>query len=115
MKFISNAFSINMVESPAVGQSFEAVFHRVSSYEASQLVAEDYYKSVIGHADMAEVIGILLNATIPFNRESVKLRTGDEILVCQYSGPRLFSGCTELPAGAQIDFFLVEIKDGGLQ
>ena len=58
MKFISNAFSINMVESPAVGGSFEAVFHRVSSYEASQLVAEDHYKSVIGHQDMAEVLGI---------------------------------------------------------
>ena len=109
MKFISNAFSINMVESPAVGGSFEAVFHRVSSYEASQLVAEDHYKSVIGHQDMAEVLGIQLNANIPFNRESVKLRAGDEMLVGQYSGPRLPQGCTELPAGAQIDFFLVEI------
>jgi hypothetical protein len=111
MQFISNAFSINMVESPRKGQSFTAKFKRLSTVDASEMVREDYFKSVIGHRDLAEVVGIELNATLPFNRESVKLRAGDVMLVCQYSGPRLPSGCTELPEGAQIDYFLVAITD----
>jgi len=110
MKFISNAFSINMVESPRMGESFEVEFKRLSAFDASKAIQEDYFKSVIGHRDLAEVVGVELNARLPFNRESVKLRTGDTMLVCQYSGPRLPAGCTELPEGAQIDYFLVSIR-----
>ena len=110
MKFISNAFSINMVESPKVGGYFSVNFHRISTAEVDALLREDYFKSVIGHADMAEIVGKMVNHVIPFNRESVKLRSGDELIVCQYSGPRLPNGCVELPAGAQIDFFWLEIN-----
>lgn len=110
MKFISNAFSINMIESPRVGEAFTVEFKRLSVIDASHLIGEDFYKSVIGHRDLAEVVGVELNSIVPFNRESVKLRAGDLMLVCQYSGPRLPAGCTELPDGAQLDYFLVDIK-----
>jgi len=46
---------------------------------------------------------------IQFNRETIKLRDGDNMIVCQYSGPRLREGATQLPPEAQIDYFLVEM------
>jgi len=110
MKFITNAFSINMIESPPIGQSFGAKFNRITAEEAMEEFEGDFYKSVIGHADLAAVISAELDTPVPFNRESVKLRTGDIALVCQYSGPRLPIGCRDLPAGAQIDYFLVEVQ-----
>lgn len=65
--------------------------------------------SVVGHADTAAVIADDLGTEINTDRRSVKLATGDKILVAQYSGPRLPEGATSLSAGASIGYWLVVV------
>jgi len=110
MKFLSNAFSLNMIESPLVGDSYGIDVQRLSPEETTDLLETTYFKSVVGHADIAEVISNILGVEVPFNRESVKARKGDVLIIAQYSGPRLREGACMLPAGAQIDFYRVEIR-----
>jgi len=62
-------------------------------------------KSIIGHPDLAKVIGV------KYNRESIKLNFGDEALVAQYNGPRLKEGCQVLPKDAKIVYFKVIIEE----
>ena len=66
-------------------------------------------ESCIGHADTANVVSSLLGVYVPSNRVSVNLKKGDELIVAQYSGPRLAEGATTLPEGATIKWFLVTI------
>jgi hypothetical protein len=109
MNFISNAFSLNMIESPAIGDGYAVTVTRLSMMDAREMLEEVHHKSVVGHADIANLVTEILNYNVQFNRESVKLRPGDSMVVAQYSGPRLPEGCSTLPQGAQIDFYLTEI------
>lgn len=72
-------------------------------------------ESVIGHQDTAALFSALLGIELPVNRVSVKLDDTSRVLlddpprllVGQYIGPRLPEGCTELPAGASIEWWIV--------
>jgi len=65
--------------------------------------------SAVGHADTASVFENTLGLPVPVQRTNVVLGKGDEILVGQYSGPRLPEGATELPEGATIKWCLVTV------
>jgi len=110
MNFISNAFSLNMIESPKLGRRFTIEVTKMAKALIVEEVRNGEYKSVIGHRDVAEIVSEDLVAEVPFNRESVKLRAGDSMIVAQYVGPRLKEGCTELPVGAQIDYYFVSLN-----
>lgn len=107
-RLISNAFSLNML---AVGATEVCLTVRKLTKLEAEVVADDGYRSVIGHADTAAVFGEELNRTFPVNRETVTLDVGDSLLVGQYRGPRLPEGATTLPEGATIEWFLVEVLD----
>jgi hypothetical protein len=104
---IANALSLNML--PPDTQSGGIIFRRLSLSEAQRLVREaDTVVSAIGHADTARLVGQALGIELPADRRNVVL--GDELmLVCQYVGPRLPEGATELPSGAKIEFFAVRL------
>lgn len=96
-----NAFSLNM-------------FNPSSCFPIFREVSIDYVKntsleSAIGHADTANVLSNILERNIPVNRSTVSLAEGDSAIVAQYIGPRLPEGATQLPEGATIKFFLVEV------
>lgn len=94
MKYISNAFSLGMLPygaSPKITELPKA---------PGQL--QDYV-SVVGHPDTAKILGVA------FNRVTLKLQKGDQLLIAQYDGPRLPEGATELPEGASFRWFLVEL------
>lgn len=59
--------------------------------------------SVIGHEDIARVLGV------PFNRISVKLKDGDILYVAQLQGGRLPEGAKTLPEGFQFRFIKVTL------
>ena len=65
--------------------------------------------SVIGHQDMAVLVGKMLGRETPYNRVSSRLKKGDILYVAQYVGGRLPEGVTELPEGAEIKFLKVSI------
>ena len=48
-----------------------------------------------------------LGIPVPVNRKSIKLGSGDILLVGQYVGPRLPEGATELPENATIEWWAI--------
>jgi len=103
VKFICNAFSLNMLSSLTA----LVVVKELSLHQAKLLAYG--VPSAVGHADTARVFENTLGVPVPMQRYSVSLSQGDEIIVGQYSGPRLPEGATELPEGATIKWCLVTV------
>lgn len=70
----------------------------------------DGFQSAMGHS--TELASSIIGIDIPVNRISNKLADKDEVIVCQYSGPRLPEGCTELPPGAEMVFIKTTVIYG---
>lgn len=75
MKYVSNAFSLQML----LSQKRATVTVRELS-EAPDLSGA---QSFIGHQEIASILGV------PMNRASLKLQAGDVLYVAQYVGGRL--------------------------
>lgn len=106
IKFIVNAFSLNMIG------SFPATF---TVEEFSTDKAREYARGVpsgVGHPDTAAVFTSVLGMPVPMNRATVSLVPGDRVLVGQYSGPRLPEGAVALPEGATIKWLVVSVLSG---
>jgi hypothetical protein len=104
MKFILNAFSLNMIGNfPAT-----VTVEEVSTGDASGMA--NGVTSGVGHADTAAVFASVLGVPVPMNRATVSLVSGDRVLVGQYVGPRLAEGTTTLPEGATIKWLVVSVN-----
>lgn len=92
MKYIGNAFSLQMIDGNQI--------------HIDEITLEDVIKetktnltSIIGHADTANVVSDMIGINIQVNRQSIVLNPGDELIVAQLSGGRLPEGSTKLPEG----------------
>ena len=109
---VTNAFSINML---AKRDARALDFIPLTIAEARGAVSYNEIASAIGHADTARVVAHLLDvperaeewAAIAATRPTLRWDGEDELLIAQYSGPRLPEGATALPDGAEIQFWLV--------
>lgn len=99
-KFLSNAFSIQMLA------SFPA---DVSISEVTTKDIPTDVVSCIGHADTANVLTDMLGFDVPCNRCNVSIDTDTELYVAQVVGGRLPEGATTLPEGYTIKFFKVSV------
>lgn len=98
MKFISNAFSLQMLKN--LPQEIA-----VSEVEKSEFDAfKETAISAVGHADTAVVLGV------EFNRVNITLDKGDVLMVGQIVGGRLPEGATTLPEGFSLKFLKVKIN-----
>jgi len=104
MFYVSNAFSLSMVV-----ENCQVRVINLTKEEAREYVANRSLNSVVGHADIAKLVSVELGATVPMNRATLLLHFGDEMLVAQYSGPRLPEGATALPEGATIRWIRVVV------
>lgn len=103
MVTVTNAFSINMLNAECT-----VSFKKLTVEEAQGLLA-DGFESAVGHADTAAVFADVLGATVPTNRVTLEFTSGvTRLVVGQYKGPRLEEGTKFLPAGATIEWWLVE-------
>lgn len=100
--FVTNAFSVNMLS-----ESVAVSFCKLDTEQAKRMVRTYGAVSAIGHPDTAKVVSGLLGIELAASRINVSLKSGDMMLVAQYTGPRLPEGATELPEGAQIVFWSV--------
>lgn len=106
-----NAFSLNLLPVATVA----AVYYPITAADAANLVHVRGVTSAIGHADTARVVAAILGmadraeewVAIAETRPNFTWIGGD-LLVAQYSGPRLPAGATALPAGATIQFWLAQ-------
>jgi len=106
MTILGNALSINMLP---IGFKGLLRIEEVSLEEAKALLQEEGFMSAVGHESTARLLTSLLGLDVPFSRTNVTLEKGVRLIVSQYRGPRLEEGATELPPGASITFYLVEI------
>ena len=105
---ISNAFSLNMLSIPD-GQTVTLTVS-ATDLDTAQVQAMMGLESCIGHADTAALVSEVLRVEIPMVRATVTLKPGDDLLVAQYSGPRLPEGTKTLPEGATIKFMTVTVS-----
>lgn len=100
MKYLSNAFSLQMVEIPST-VTFTEISESTFFNEIVPAVNAGQIKSAIGHQDTANILGV------PCDRCNVSLRDGDILYVAQVIGGRLPEGCTQLPDGITLKFIKV--------
>ena len=97
MIFLANSFSFQMIT------HFPCDTHTVEITKEKF----DYYKqhavSYVGHKDLANLLDV------DYNRESLKLRDGDILLVAQLMGGRLPEGATKLPHNVSIKYLCMQI------
>lgn len=115
MIYLANAFSPAMLpfddeRHTAYTVRFVAWPHAHGAELARAELDGRAWVSIVGHADTAAVMSSKLGLEIKPNRASVQLRPGDQVVVGQYSGPRLPEGATLLPEGATIRWLSVEIE-----
>lgn len=103
MLYVTNAFSINMLDRVF----YDIFFHPITQHQAEHLLKAEDWVSAVGHEDTARVFSDQLNHKIEPNRTTVQLGEDDMLLVGQYTGPRLPEGASRLPEGATINWWLV--------
>ena len=101
-KFLTNAFSIQMLGGPATVR-----FEEITPEDIPSDVV-----SAIGHADTANVLTNMLGFPVPMNRAFVTLDEDTEIYVAQLVGGRLPEGTTTLPEGFAFKFYRVTMVKG---
>jgi hypothetical protein len=105
MRYLSNAMSLGMLaDSVRLDVSF------LEPEQAAEWMAVDSWESCVGHSDTALLLSALLDVPVEMRRVSLSLLVGDEMLVAQYTGPRLPEGTTVLPEGAKIRWCLVLVR-----
>lgn len=111
--YICNSFSLSMLDREVIYQDYDGEVtlevvtspHNIISFARA---AGKEIISAVGHADTAALFSTLLEMPVPHNRITVKLRYNiDTALIGQYVGPRLSEGCTTLPEGARIEWWIV--------
>jgi hypothetical protein len=102
--YFANAFSLNMLASFPANIKIEEVNKQQVFFTA---LGNPNFVSAIGHADTAKQLSNILGIEVSCDRINVKLDVGDNLIVAQYSGPRLPEGTFTLPEGASFRFFRV--------
>ncbi|MEM3829332.1 MAG: DUF1874 domain-containing protein [Conexivisphaerales archaeon] len=77
MEYISNAFSLNMLD---VTASTTLVVNRVTVADVKKHLP---LKSFVGHQATADLLTKLLDTQIQFNRDELKLYPGDTLFIFQ--------------------------------
>jgi len=115
MRYLTNAFSLNMFPSTDREGEFllkSAGIHTIPLTEAevAEMLEGQTFVSVVGHAATASLFSALLGTPVSENRQTVVLENGDELIVGQYTGPRLPEGATRLPPEARIRWFRIFVS-----
>lgn len=104
-QYLGNAFSLQMLDL-SVGNTIDII--PVPEDEVKLMldkVKKGQIISVIGHQDLANILGV------PCNRISIMLNPDDILYIAQVTGGRLTEGCTKLPENYKLTF--VKVKNYG--
>jgi hypothetical protein len=101
LRYVCNVFTIAMAPD---GGRLE--YRQVTVDEARSLLQETEINQAVGHEQTVTMANAQIGADLlQFNRVSVRLEDGDDLVLCQYVGPRLPEGATTLPEGAEIRWY----------
>ena len=110
---LCNAFSLSMLPTVADGEFRTLSVRRMALPDVVRTLHPDYgcgVESYVGHADTAALLSKMLGFPVECHREALTIRDGEVMIVAQYAGPRLPEGSTQLPDGASITWFAVEVR-----
>jgi hypothetical protein len=83
--YLSNAFSLNMLNLKPEIPVPVRLFVRPITLERVKSLLELGFESVVGHQSTAEILSNLLGIEVPVNRVAIKLQSGDILIVFQLS------------------------------
>jgi hypothetical protein len=113
--YLSNAFSLNMLNlNPEIPTPVK-LFVRPIDLERVKSLLQLGFESVVGHQSTAEILSTLLGIEVPTNRTEIKLQSGDILIVFQLN-IRLAEGqvlskeeALDLYNKGQASFVMVEV------
>jgi hypothetical protein len=106
MLYVTDKFSINMLPQTP----FCVIdFHKLTIQRAREFLSSRPFRSYIEHSEIANIASQILGVQLEVNREPLTLQEDDFVIVVQYHGPRLPEGSTQLPEGAQIELWLLDV------
>ncbi len=81
--YLSNAFSLNMLNfNPEVSAPVRLFVRPISLNQVKSLL-ELGFESAVGHQSTADILTKLLGIEVPANRTAIKLQSGDILIVFQ--------------------------------
>jgi hypothetical protein len=106
-RYICNSFSIQMAPEGGI-----LLFEPITTMQARMFIlyprADMSICNAIGHEETAAIADKQMQYDKPiiqYNRVSIQLKPKDDLIICQYIGPRLPPGATALPEGAEIKWY----------
>jgi len=75
--YISNAFSLSMINPPELVMIYEEKLENIKQ------MIQNGFESAIGHESTAKLLSQLLNVNVLVNRREIKLKHGDKLIVFQ--------------------------------
>ena len=108
--YLTNSFSINMLPIQQFSEGADVLCRPISREDAAARCAWEEPTCAIGHDDLWNIVKdeLILAEDLTSERRTIALAPDNEVLVAQYTGPRLPEGCTELPEHAHIRYWLVK-------
>lgn len=104
MLYIANAFAGQMIPDSCIVSK-----KPVPTDIVKQMLDGREWQSCVGHADTANILSGMLGVTVPANRVSISLNGEDVLIVAQVMSGRLPEGCTTLPEGTEMKFFMYNL------
>ena len=81
MLYLTNGLSVHMLEDMCEGDFRDLRISRISHVEAQGILRSNAFKSYFGHKDSAEILEKVLRVDIPYNRNLLRLRKGDIMII----------------------------------
>jgi len=75
--YLTNAFSLSMVNPP------EKIIVYEEKPENIKQMIQNGFESAVGHESTAKLLSQLLSVNVPVNRQEIKLKYGDKLIVFQ--------------------------------
>jgi hypothetical protein len=107
MRYLCNVFTIAMAPQGGILD-----FQPITTDVARTLILYPpmgLLTHAVGHEQTAKLANSQLHPKnediVKFSRISVQLEAGDDLILCQYIGPRLPEGVTTLPEGSEIRWY----------
>lgn len=105
-----NAFSLQMIKG-LNGCDHRIIVEPTDVYNVVDKLQKEGCDSYIGHPDTARILTSILGMEIPCRRVFGTIEPDETVLVARVVGGRLPEGCTKLPNGMRIEFYMVLRED----
>ena len=106
MIYLTNGFSIHMLERLNVGDFHEIRIQRINSKKAGDLLRGNNFRSYFGHADTARQLEKYLRCHVPMNRDLVNFERRDLQIIATVESKRKWEQGEK--AGPGFKFYLIE-------